>query len=282
MNDNKPSPIALAERPAAPTWWQATGAVLRLSGFSMLRGRRGLLLALLMLTPLVPAGVSLAFRHGHRGTEGFINIVMVGYLSVLLPLAFLFLGCAAVGDEVEGRTITYLLIRPIPRATILAGRFASYLMCSVVLIVPSVVLVFLLSMSQFSLATIIDRLPLLGEVVLVLLLAAFAYGAFFLFLSVLVPWPVLIGIALTFGYEAIWIRVAPGSMKLLSFVYHLHTVAYHLTGEAGFISATVARALFGEAEDPALGPSLRVLILAPLVFLLLAWARFRRKEFAFN
>ena len=45
----------------------------------------------------------------------------------MLPLAALFYATSLVADEVEGRTLTYLLTRPITRASILAGKFAAYL-----------------------------------------------------------------------------------------------------------------------------------------------------------
>jgi len=143
------------------------------------------------------------------------------------------------------------------------------------------VLTFAVCMSRFDFATIADRLPLLFAVLFLFTLAAFAYGALFIFLSVMVPWPVYVGIALTIGYEAIWIRVAPGSMHLISYVYHLHVVGYELTKESAFKTQGLSQSL-GAAEDPTLGGSLQVLIIAPLVFLLLAWLRFRRKEYAFN
>src|SRR5262249_10292582 len=145
----------------------------------------------------------------------------------------------------------------------------------------SVVLTFAASMSRFDLATILDRLPLLADILLLFVLAAFAYGALFVFLSVLVPWPVYVGIALTVGYEAIWIRVAPGSMRLISYVYLLHVVGSQPTKDSAFRTEGLAQAVLGD-EDPALGPSLRVLLIAPACFLLLAWLRFRRKEYAFN
>src|SRR5262249_45710699 len=165
------------------------------------------------------------------------------------------------------------VLRPTPRPRLLAGPFGSFFLSCLVLFVPSVVLAFAVSMSRFDFATITDRLPLLGDVLLLFTLAAFAYGALFLFLSVLVPWPVYIGIALTIGYEAIWIRIAPGSMRLISYVHPLHVVGYQLTQESAFHT---------EEGDPTLWPSLRVLLIAPLCFLLLAWLRFRRKEYAFN
>src|SRR5262245_51291337 len=113
MNETAIDRLILQPKITPPSGLQAARAVFRLSRLSMIKGRRGWLLGLLMLVPVIPAVVAQALQRGNRGTTGFVDVVANGYLAVLLPLLFLFLGCAAIGDEVEGRTITYLLIRPI-------------------------------------------------------------------------------------------------------------------------------------------------------------------------
>ena len=73
---------------------------------------------------------------------------LYGYLVALfwvrnaLPLAALFYATALIADEVEGRTLTYLLTRPVQRRAILAGKFAAYLVTTLCLALPAAVLTF--------------------------------------------------------------------------------------------------------------------------------------------
>ena len=49
-----------------------------------------------------------------------------------------------IADEVEGKTLTYLLTRPLRRPSILAGKFAAYLVTTLALALPAVVVTFFL------------------------------------------------------------------------------------------------------------------------------------------
>src|SRR5688572_12870876 len=71
-----------------------------LAGLSLLRGRRGLGLALLCSLPLLP--VLLGFLHdesGVKGALGFIETITTFYFRLVNPIVFLFVGCSAVGEE---------------------------------------------------------------------------------------------------------------------------------------------------------------------------------------
>ena len=55
-----------------------------------------------------------------------------------------FYGTSLMADEVEDKTITYLFTRPIRRGAVLVGKYLAYLGCTVFVVLPSVVLVYLL------------------------------------------------------------------------------------------------------------------------------------------
>src|SRR5438046_10234760 len=66
------------------------------------------------------------------------------YIRFIVPVLGVFYGTSLIADEVDDKTITYLFTRPIPRSAVLFGKYLAYLACTVLLILPSVVLVYLL------------------------------------------------------------------------------------------------------------------------------------------
>ncbi len=64
------------------------------------------------------------------------------YIRFIVPVLGVFYGTALIADEVDDKTITYLFTRPIPRSAVLLGKYLAYLVCTVLLVLPSVVLVY--------------------------------------------------------------------------------------------------------------------------------------------
>ncbi len=96
--------------------------------------KRMLVIALGCLLPPAIAWVMLARGSGHPWPIE-VFLLPSGYLvlQLLVPLAAIIAGSAVVSEELDDRTITYLLTRPIPRASILLGRWLATL---TILIVP--------------------------------------------------------------------------------------------------------------------------------------------------
>ena len=96
---------------------RAAKAVYDLSLEGMVWSRRSLLMILLLG---LPAPLALLFRifitHLPSRVSGFDFygiVIAFYYVRNALPLAALFYATALIADEVEGKTITYLLTRPI-------------------------------------------------------------------------------------------------------------------------------------------------------------------------
>jgi ABC-type Na+ efflux pump permease subunit len=90
----------------------------------VLRARRTLIVALgFALLPLIAYVLLKVVSHGPSPIEAFLYPSFIMLLSVLVPLAAVITGSAVISEEVDDRTITYLLTRPISRASILVGRW---------------------------------------------------------------------------------------------------------------------------------------------------------------
>src|SRR5439155_4523150 len=100
------------------------------------------------------------------------------YLRFSIPVLGVFYGTALIADEVEDKTITYLFTRPIPRGAVLLGKYLAYLACTILLVLPSVILVFFLVVPMGG-STIAGAFPLLLSDLVMLALGLIAYGAVF-------------------------------------------------------------------------------------------------------
>ena len=85
-----------------------------------------------------------------------------------------------MADEVEDKTLTYLFTRPIPRGAVLLGKYLAYLVCTSLVVLPSVMLTYFLVV-PFAEVGGTFRSLVLDLVILALGLAV--YGAVFAFVG---------------------------------------------------------------------------------------------------
>src|SRR5215831_10354417 len=138
-----------------PTLWASSLRVFDLSLGEMLWSRRTVFLALIVGGPVaiamvlrivdfmhVPAMKVNGIRMG--GPSIFGLLLWFLFLRFIVPILGIFYGTSLIADEVEDKTITYLFTRPIPRSAVLLGKFLAYLACTILIVLPSVVLVYFL------------------------------------------------------------------------------------------------------------------------------------------
>jgi ABC-2 type transport system permease protein len=138
----------------------------------------------------------------------------------LLALASAIFTTAIVSQEIEQRTIVYLLTRPVPRWKLLVVRYLA-----------SVLVVSLLGLVSAVFATLgsfhgLGGNSLLWNDIVALVVGAFAYGALFLFISLISNRSMLVCLLFAFGWETS-VPNMPGSMYNLSILSHLQALAQH-------------------------------------------------------
>src|SRR5206468_11767024 len=74
----------------------------------------------------------------------FGMVIWLLYIRFILPILGVFYGTSLIADEVDDKTITYLFTRPIRRSAVLIGKYLAYLVCTILLVLPSVMLVYFL------------------------------------------------------------------------------------------------------------------------------------------
>ncbi len=210
-----------------------------------MRTRKTLILFLIQLLPALAAAVSL-FWGDLDGLVVFEGAIERVYLVLLLPLAALFFGGPTIVDEVEGETITYLTLRPIPRTTLLLAKLGSSILSVLAVTVIPVVAFFVVCVIG-SPATFGDGLGMLGQAVAATAVGAITYTAVFALLGVIFSSTLLPGIVYYVVFELVLANLPV--LEFLSIKFHLFTLG-------GFDQ-------LDPGEDAALG---QMILDEPLVF----------------
>ncbi len=252
----------------------AARAVFDLSLEGMVWTRRSLLMALLVAMPVVFAAVYrivLAAKAVQPITphDLYAVIVAVYWIRNVLPLAALFYATSLIADEVEGRTLTYLLTRPLTRASVLVGKFAAYLVTTLCLALPACVLTFFLLLSTQGLSGLAAAVGDLFRDLAVVALTLVAYGALFALIGVLLKRPVIPGLMFLYGWELL--ANLPGYLPRLTLTAWLRSLVTHRPAQEGLAG------LFEQVLPASQG--IPVLLLASAVFLYAAVRIFSVREY---
>ncbi len=209
------------------------------------------------------------------GPAIFGLMIWVFYLRFTIPVLGVFYGTSLIADEVEDKTITYLFTRPIPKGSVLLGKYIAYLACTVFVVLPSVVVVYLaiVPMRGSLGASFIDLLKDL----FLLAIGLSAYGAVFAFIGARFKRPLLVGLIFIFGWEQVALAF-PGYMKKFTVAYYLQALVPHAMPNDNVIS--LIQGIF--RETPSLGASLFSLFAISGLFLWLAAVSVERKEYVLD
>jgi ABC-type transport system involved in multi-copper enzyme maturation permease subunit len=272
------------ERSSTPGLVYASMRIFDLSLSEMLWSKRTVFMALVVGLPvLLSIIVRLLFEAGlpairvSRGSAAsgafiFGLLIWVFFVRFAVPVLGAFYGTSLIADEVDDKTITYLFTRPIPRAAVLFGKYLAYLMCTVFVVLPAVLICWVLiaPMGGSLGASFPDLLKDLG----VLAFGLAVYGALFAFVGAVLKRPLLTGLLFVFGWEFV-IMLIPGYLKRISVAYYLQGLVPHAMPNDSATSAI--QALF--QESPSLSGSLIGLAIIGLVSLALAGRAVSRREY---
>jgi len=161
-----------------------------------LGGRRLLLLLLLGLVPAAVLGVLLADQRTVIGArQAFHEAPLVILFFVVLPVASLVFGSGALGDERRDATLSFILLRPLPRSLLAAAKLlGAWLAAFAVVGVGAAAMAVVLGVRSG------DWSPL-GPLLLGTALSCLAYVSVFLVLGYLTARAVLVGLLYVFVWE---------------------------------------------------------------------------------
>jgi ABC-2 type transport system permease protein len=254
----------------------ATRTVFDLSLDGMIWSRRSLLMGLLVALPALLAVVyrivlaTDAHVHALPPLDLYAVFVAIFWVRNVLPVAALFHATSLIADEVEGRTLTYLLTRPLTRPAILAGKFLAYLATALGVALPAVVVTFFLLAPARGWSGVGAAVPDLLRDLGVVALALLAYGALFTLLGVLLRRPVIPGLLFLFGWELL--ANLPGYLPRLTLTAWLRSLIHHRPAQEGLSE------LFAQVQPAGLS----LVVLSTAVFLAAATFVFSEREYVLD
>ena len=271
--------------PRPPRLLASSARIFDLSLGQMLWSRRSVFLALLVGGPVVMAAMvrlastlqlaGLPRINGMRigGPALFGMMIWLLYIRFIVPVLGVFYGTALIADEIEDRTITYLFARPIPRSSVLLGKYLSYLACTILLVLPSVVIVYFLAVPIGG-AGIGAGFPSLLADLGMLAVGLASYGAVFALVGATLKRPLVIGLVFIFGWEP-GVLLFPGYLKRATVAYYLQALVPHAMPQDSAVS--VLMQIF--REIPSVTSSLVYLTFITVLTLWLAGRAVEAREY---
>jgi ABC-2 type transport system permease protein len=268
-------------RPAS-SFWNGALRIFEISLGEMLWSRRTIFMALVVGAPVILAvvarivqssGIAPLRVNGVRADAAgvFGMMVWVFFLRFIVPVLGVFYGTALIADEVEEKTITYLFTRPIRRGSVLIGKYLAYLVCTTLVVLPAITLVYFLLVPFGEIAGsfrwLLTDLGLLA-------LGLAAYGALFALVGATLKRPLVIGLIFAFGWEQV-AMILPGYLRRFTVAHYLQSMVPHTMPSEGV--ASLLQAVFTEA--PPLWLSLVTLAGIILVGLALASRAVEQREY---
>jgi len=227
--------------------------------FRGLLGRRRTILLLLLAG--LPVLVAILARIGGARLDDGLTDILELVVRTVLPLTALVFGVSALGSEIDDGTAVFILAKPIPRwlvalaKSVVAGTLAAALTVGSTVATGIVIA-----------GTDPRGGPIIAAFAVAVAVAAFAYAALFVALSVVTGRALFIGLVYTLVWEGVLAGILPGT-RTFSLREATLTVAETL--------APIGSAIDGDVE---IGQALMLIALVIGGSLLLATSRLRAFE----
>lgn len=189
------------------------------------RGKRGIALIALAALPVLIAWLYVRFGVDVARAQ-FLITVLMGTYQFVVPFAGLFLGVAVLGDEIDGRTVTYLFTRPVPRPVIYLGRLAGATSGFSVVLVLSL----LAAARIFGAEIELGSREVLGTL-LVAVVGLFVYAALFAAMRAVIQRALFVGFLLGFIVEGVISKLPASGISQWSIWHHLAVIQVRLFEE---------------------------------------------------
>jgi ABC-type transport system involved in multi-copper enzyme maturation permease subunit len=181
------------------------------------------------------------------GGSGIFGLMMwFLFLRFIVPILGIFYGTSLIADEVEDKTITYLFTRPISRSAVLVGKYLAYLASTILIVLPSVMLVYFLVVPVGG-SSIAATFPSLLRDLLLLAVGLAVYGALFAAVGAWIKRPVLIGLFFAFGWEN-FAMALPGYLKRFTIAFYTQGLVPHTMPQENLLS--MLQSFFRESVGP--------------------------------
>ena len=264
-------------------WRRQIASILRLEVRKNFTGKRSILMYLLALLPVfIMAAVISVNWDDIRRDFAETSVIFANIYEGMILRTVVFFGCAWIfmnlfRGEVVDRSLHYYFLSPVRREVLVAAKYLSGLVASLLLFVTMTALCVFLIYLPLGYSGAMSQLfdgPGLNQVLTYLgitVLACVGYGAVFLVIGLFFRNPIIPAILL-YGWEFINFLLPP-MLKKLSVIHYLHSLTPVPINEGPFAIVT---------EPTSAWLTVPGLILVTAMVLLMASVRIRRMEIKYG
>ena len=264
-------------------WKRQIASILRLEVRKNFTGKRSVLIYLLTMLPvLIMAALVSVNADDIRENFGEATIIFANLFEGMILRTVIFFGCAWIfmnlfRGEVVDRSLHYYFLSPVKREVLVAGKYISGLVTSLILFVTMTALAIFFIYLPLGYSGAVSHLfdgPGMNQVLTYLsitVLACIGYGAAFLVIGLFFRNPIIPAVIL-YGWEFINFLLPP-FLKKLSVVHYLHSLTPVPIPEGPF--AIVAEPTSAWLTVPGL-------IMVTIAVLVIASVRIRQMEIKYG
>jgi ABC-2 type transport system permease protein len=170
-------------------------AIVRSSLRQLLGGRRLIVLLLLGAIPAVVTWLSTGNRSAASVFEIYHEGAMITLFLIVMPIVSIVIGAAALGDERRDGTLSFLVVRPIPRTGITGAKFLAAWIATATVSMASGAL------AAAAAAVRTSDWSILVPTLVALAISSGCYAAVFMVAGFLTSRAVLVGLVYLFVWE---------------------------------------------------------------------------------
>ena len=272
-----------AKKSRQSLWKKQIASILRLEVRKNFTGKRSILIYLLAMLPvLIMAALVSVNADDIRENFAEATVIFANLYEGMILRTVIFFGCAWIfmnlfRGEVVDRSLHYYFLSPVKREVLVAGKYISGLITSLILFVTMTALAIFFIYLPLGYSGAMNHLfdgPGMNQVLTYLgitILACIGYGAAFLVIGLFFRNPIIPAIIL-YGWEFINFLLPP-FLKKLSVIHYLHSLTPVPIPEGPF--AIVAEPTSAWLTVPGL-------ILITIAVLVMASVRIRRMEIKYG
>lgn len=198
----------------------ALGALVSMSIARQLRTRRVIVMVVLFCLPSLFAGLTRYYNPAFNPAQAEYVLIFNLIPHALIPLAALLYASGMIQDEIEDQTLTYLMVRPLPRWGIYVAKYLSTLFVTVLLTTLFTFLTYLtinIGLPEFWSERVFQRAAITSGI---FALGLLAYVSIFGALSLLVKRTLVVGVTYIIFFESV--------VANIDFIVRKATVMYYL------------------------------------------------------
>jgi len=182
--------------------------------------------------------ISMTNPYAVTAEEVFARVMTNLYFQVMIPILALLYGSMIINEEVDNKTLIYLTTSPVPKSSIVFGKFSAYSIISLLPIIAGLAICFLLiNINHLTHPTHTKEFLIFAPVTI---FALVAYMSLFTLLGAILKRSIILGFFFIFGWELI-VQYFPGMTQKLTIVHWIKSLLPSVPEEGSVLSFFMTR-----------------------------------------